>query len=162
MNRNSKIVVLVIIAIILGYAVYNQQQNKLPSSSTSLTTPPIPLTSNLTEEEKFILNPPSATASSDLKKKHADTIAKLAKEGSSLEIKDCKPNILVLQVKQGSDLVAKNLDSVKHRLIFDSEHIFELPASGSKTINVDFKYGTGDYGFVCEGIGLTGFLHIIP
>jgi plastocyanin len=68
----------------------------------------------------------------------------------------------VLQVKQGSELEFKNMDNINHKITFDSENIYEIEANSSKNIKIEFKYGTGDYGYVCEGVGLTGFLHIVP
>ncbi len=163
--HNSKVLILIGIAIILGVAILNQQKTKSSPRSTASPTPSIKprlLPPNLTDDEKFILFPPSVDASRSAKQKHANTVAKLAKVGDNLEIKDCQPSPLVLQVKQGSDFKIKNNDNVKHKIIFDEEHIYELPANNSQTYKAQFKYGTGDYGYVCEGVGLVGFLHVAP
>ena len=70
---------------------------------------------------------------------------------------------LTLSIFLTGDAAFKNMDNVERTLIFDGEHAYELPANGSQTIKADFKYGTGDYGYVCKGaVRLAGFLHIIP
>lgn len=165
--KQSKIksMILVGIAILLGAAVFNQQREKSsanPVPSPSPTVQPLLLPANLTDDEKFILNPPSVEASRSTKQKHAQTVAKLAKQGSSLEIKECQPTPLVLEVKENTEFIIKNLDSVSKSITFDEDHQYKIPGSGATTIKADFKYGTGDYGYICSEVGLTGFLHIIP
>lgn len=154
---NAKFSILVGVAILLIFAIYQQKVNNSPFTTTSS----LPSVSNITEDERFILNPPPATASAEKKKKHAEIVTKLAKEGNLVEIKDCKPTPLVLQVKQGSEFKIKNNDNVNHNIIIDSEHAYELPTNNQLTIKAEFKYGPADYGYICEGAGLVGFFHII-
>lgn len=159
-----KLVILIVVAILLLAAINNQRktQKSTPSSSPNLSTQPKLLPSNLTEDERFILNPPPVDASRSAKDQHAQTVAKLAKVGDTLEIKDCQPTPLVLQVKQGSQLKINNQDNIKHKITLDEEHSYELPANNTLTIKIEFKYGTGDYGYICQGVGLVGFLHVSP
>lgn len=158
-NSKFKIIALVGIAVLLLVGINNQQKAKTsPAPSPQAKLMP----SNLSEDEKFILNPPSPDASASAKQKHAQTVAKLALVRNQVEIKDCQPTPLVLQVKQGSEFTVKNSDNTSHTLTFDEDHNFKIPANGLTTIKAEFKYGTGDYGYVCEGVGLVGFLHIIP
>lgn len=164
MKRNSKVLILIGIATLLGIAIFNQQKVKSSPTPTASPSPspqlrPLPL--NLTDDERFILNPPSVEASRSALNKHAQTVKKLAKIGDLLELKDCQPTPLALEVKQGSEFKIKNEDSVSHNIIFDEEHIYKIPANGSLTIKAKFKYGTGDYGYVCEEVGLVGFLHVV-
>lgn len=164
-KRNFKLVILVAAAILLLVAISKQQkikQSASPSPSPNISTQPKQLPTTLTEDERSILNPPSVDASRSAKDQHAQTVAKLAKEGNTLEIKDCKPNPLVLQVKQGSDFKINNNDSVDRKITFDEDHVYKIPANNKLTIKAEFKYGTGDYGYICEGTGLVGFLHIAP
>lgn len=161
-----KIIILVGIASLLAVAIFNQQKTKL-SQNNSASSPapsiqPKLLPSNLTDDEKFILFPPSVDASKSAKEKHAQIVAKLAKMGDSIEIKDCQPTPLVLQVKQGSKFTIKNGDTTSHNIVIDEEHQYKIPANGNLEIVAQFKYSTGDYGYICEGVGLTGFLHVAP
>lgn len=159
-----KIIILVSIAILLGVAIFNQQKAKLSQNNSALSslssTQPRLLSTSLSDDEKFILFPPSADASKSAKKKHAQIVAKLAKQNDTLEIKDCQPTPLVLLIKQGSKFTIKNDDSTAHNFVIDEEHQYKIPANGSLEIVAQFKYGTGDYGYVCQGVGLTGFLHV--
>lgn len=151
-KQRTLLVALIIVGLILGYSIYNQSQQKSQKS----------IPQALTEDERFILTPPSSDASKSALKKHAQMVKKLAQDGSLLEIKDCDPNPLVLKTRIGSDLEIKNQSTTNHRIIIDSKHYYDVPANGSKIIKAEFKYGTGDYGYVCEGAGLVGFLHITP
>ncbi len=163
-----KKVIILLGILVVAVAIMNQQKTKQLTyynlaPSPSPTIKPIPLPANLTDEEKFILNPPSAEASRSALNKHAKIVAKLAKEGNILGINNCLPTPLVLQVKQGDQLTIKNGDS-KHKIMFDEEHVYELPTNNSLTLKASFKYGTGDYGYVCEGSEgrrIVGFLHVI-
>lgn len=161
---NVQFTILLGIAIVLGVAIYNQQQVKAPSPTISPSPSPQlrPLPENLTAEERFILNPPPAEASRSVLQKHAQTVKKLAKEGDAVAIKDCHADPLVVRVKQGSEIQIKNMDNVSRTIIFDEDHIFKLPPESSKTIKAKFKYGTGDYGYVCHNIAMVGFLHVVP
>lgn len=166
MKKNSKAIILLSIAILLAVAIFNQQKAK--TSQNNSGSSPVPsaqpglLPTTLSDDEKFILFPPSADASKSAKEKHAQIVAKLAKQSDTLEIKDCQPTPLVLLVKQGSKFTIKNKDSAAHNFVIDEEHQYKVSANGSLEIVAQFKYGTGDYGYVCEGTGLTGFLHVAP
>lgn len=159
--KKYKLLIILALVLLLVIAIQNQQKSKLSTSPTSSPSDKQLLPSDLTYEERFILTPPEKDASEEAKKAHAQVVSNLAKETKFLEIKKCKPNPLVLKIKEGSQFEIKNMDNVKHRIIFDSLHYYDIPANGNKTITAQFKYGTGDYGYVCEGTGLVGFLHVI-
>lgn len=157
---NSKFLILLAVGVILIVAVYNKQNTKSYHSSTNSPSNKQLLPSDLTYEERFILTPPDKDATQEAKKAHAQVVANLAKEAKYLEIKDCKPNPLVLKIKEGSQFEIRNMDNVKVKIIIDSLHSYDIPPNGNKTITAQFKYGTGDYGYVCERVGLVGFLHV--
>lgn len=166
-KQQKVLAVLIIAALILGFLVAKQKgliqvgtQPSIPSSKALNSTAPVP--GNLSSDEQALLHPPSADASDSAKQNHAQLVAKLAKPGTSLAIKDCKPTPLVLQLKQGDQFEVSNNDNAEHKLTFDEAHAVTIPANGKTTIKADFKYGSGDYGYVCEGLGLVGFLHITP
>ena len=163
-KRNGKYlpIILIGIAIILGYAIYSQHVQKQPPVLSPNSTQQRLLPANLTDDEHFILNPPSSDASRSAKDKHAQTVAKLAIVGSNIQITNCKPSPLVLQVKLGSEFTITNKDSTSHNITFDEEHTYKVSANGNLTIKAEFKYGAGDYGYVCEGVGLVGFIHVAP
>lgn len=162
MEKNLKLITFLAITVILALAIYSQHKIK-PSTDPAPSPSPQPklLSDTLTPDEKFILNPPPADASRSAKKKHAEVVAKLAKETPMLEIKNCQPNPLVLQIKQGSEFKIKNYDTVERRIFVDGSHVYKIPAKGEQNIKAEFKYGTGDYGYVCEGVGLVAFLHVV-
>lgn len=153
--KNKKLILGTAVVLILAAAL---SQTKTQPQTLVSTPPPTSLV--LTKDEKFILNPPPANASRSALQKHADMVARLAKSADSLELNNCKPTPLVLNIKYGSELKIKNNDNVKHIIIIDGKHYYELPTNNSLTIKADFKYGTGDYGYVCGGVGIVGFLHV--
>ncbi len=158
MKGNYKFIIILAVIVIVVIAIQNQQKSKL--SAPSYSSSPKVSTSNLDHEENFILNPPDADAPKIAKQAHAQVVSNLAKQASFLEIKDCKPNPLVLKVKEDMDIEIRNMDNVKRRIIVDSLHYYDLPANGTITITAKFKYGTGDYGYTCDETGIVGFLHI--
>lgn len=158
MKGKFKFIIFLAIIVLVVIAIQNQQKSKL--SAPSYSSSPKVSDSNLNHEENFILNPPFANAPKIAKQAHAQVVSSLAKETKYLEIKDCKPNPLVLKVKEGTDIEIRNIDNVKVRIIVDSLHYYDIPANGTKTTTAKFKYGTGDYGYVCDEAGIVGFLHI--
>ncbi len=144
------------IAIILLIIIQNQQKPQKIVPATLHTNPQV-----LTEDEKFILNPPPADASKSAKIKHATLVSKLAKDSPTLAVNNCQPDPLVLKTKQGFDFQIKNQDDKEVTIEIDSQHFYKIPPKNSLTIQAKFKYGTGDYGYVCNGMKLAGFLHIL-
>lgn len=157
-NKYKLLIVLLLLLIIL-VAIANQQKSRV-SQTPNQSYFSKPSDSNLTDPKNFLLNPPKEGSSKDLFQAHAQIVATYANEAKFLEIKDCKPNPLVLKVKQGSKFEIKNMDNVKRKIIIDSQHFYDIEANDSRTITAQFKYGTGDYGYVCDEVGIVGFLHV--
>ena len=155
-NRRKKAFLALVGVVIVFLLVLPSRQTSQKPSYTSPS--PIP---QLTEDEKFMLNPPAANASSSAKEKHKIIVASLAKESETIDIKNCKPNPLVVKTKLGSEIKIINKDNEKRRIIIDSKNIFKIAPGEEKMVNTKFKYGTGDYGYVCEGSGIVGFLHVV-
>ncbi len=157
-----KIYVLLGAVIAIAVAIYSQQSMRITTSPIITQSPPQlkALSKDLTYEERFILHPPQVEASATAKQKHAKMVAKLASASASLEITNCEPKPVVLKVKKGNKFTVKNNDKHPHKIMLDEKTSFEIPANGSLIVTADFNYGTGDYGYVCEGAGLVGFIHV--
>lgn len=163
--KNTGFIILISVGflVLLGMATFKQQVPKYSSNHPNSSLAPALIPSkSLVDDERFILNPPAVDASRSAKQQHARIVAKLAKIGDTLEIKDCLPTPLVLQLKQDTEFKIKNSSNNDIRIIFDEDHAYRVSANGSTTVKAHFKYYTGDYGYVCEKTGLVGFLHIIP
>lgn len=155
------IIILLIIAVVLGYAIYKQQDPKSPSvPDVSIPTPSVStqISSALNADEKAVLNPPPSDASPAEREEHDALAAKLSKESDNLDITNCRPNPLVLRIQINKNLKVKNSDNINHKLIFDDTHQYQIPKNSTIDIKVDFGHGAGLYGYVCEGVGLTGFI----
>ena len=155
LKRRRFIIFLAALLVFLIFLLYPKPSTQNPSYSPSETV------KELTEEEKFILDPPISSATSAAKEKHQRIVAKLASEAATIEIKDCRPTPTVVKTQIGSEIKIKNYDSVERKILIDSKNIFTIPAKEEKVIETSFKYGSGDYGYVCEGSGIVGFLHVI-
>lgn len=172
MKSNLLIIVLVVTALTLGVFIINPSGLKLPSfenkaSKSELEQDSVPDTpksrlmpANLTEEEKKLLTVPSPDASEEEINAHIALGEKLAKEGDTLEITDCKPKPLVLRVKEKTNFKVLNNDKIDHTLIIDDDHKYPISAGETTEIKADFGKPPGLYGYVCEGVGLTGFIFV--
>lgn len=174
---NLIILVLVIVAIYLGYSVYRKSQNKglenknisvnnsspsgsIVATSSSNTSLPRKLPSNLSEEEKKVLD--FESVKSDEEKRAQMALAqKLAKQEDNLEISGCSGNPVVIKVKLGQNLTLKNNDKVKHNFIVNNNHQYEVAAESVKSIIADFQKGPGLYGYRCDSFGTSGVILVI-
>lgn len=165
-NGKLKIIVIIIAVLLVSTISIQQKSNPL-----SVNPSPYPISSpvsdmskaienNLTTDEQLILAPPPSSSESALKK-HAETVKKLAQKGSVLGIKNCQPDPLVLEVKQGDKIEIRNNDNVVRKIMVDEAHTIVIQPNSTATISAKFKYGTGDYGYVCKDAGLVGFLRIV-
>lgn len=163
MKSNILIAILSVTAIVLGVLIIKPSGLKLPSfenkvSKSELERKAIP--ADLTEEEKDLLTVPSSDASKEEIEAHIALGAKLAKEAEVLEITDCEPKPLVLKVKEKAMFKVFNKDNIDHTLIIDPEHKYALSAQKTTEIKADFGKPPGLYGYVCEGVGITGFIFV--
>ncbi|MEK7517793.1 MAG: hypothetical protein AAB583_04545 [Patescibacteria group bacterium] len=166
------IAVLVVIAVVLGYQIYQQ--------TTVYQTPPIqngtvPQTvgnqqastqKGLTAEEKQALSFPGPNATEEEKKKHSDLVDELGNRVAGtlfLDITGCKPNPIVYRVKQGGSFKVKNSDSIDHTLSTDRK--ITIKANSEQTLtSKSIGDVLGNYGYGCAEIsgGTVGIIQIIP
>lgn len=156
-------IILIIVALVLGYLIYLQRFPNHPSApKPTLTSLPKLLPSDLTEEERILLIPPATDAPRFEKDKHDALAEKLSKESDTLDITNCRSNPLVLRARINQNLTVKNEENLDRKLIFDDDHQYPIPKNSTTTLKVDFGKGVGLYGYVCEGVGLTGFILVTP
>jgi len=160
------IIILLAVALVLGQAIYKQQspqpsKESLPRETNSSNLPKL-LPPDLTADEKAVLNPPSPDAPAAEREKHSALAAKLSKESDSLDITNCRSNPLVLRIKINKNLIVKNSGNIDRKLIFDDTHKHQIAKNSTTNIKVDFGHGVGLYGYICEGVGLTGFILVTP
>jgi len=172
MKSNILIVILIVTAIVLGVKIIDPSWLQMPTfekdvsksepkqESSQSEYPAIPIREDLTEEEKDLLTVPSSDAPKDEIEAHIALGAKLAKEAEVLEITDCEPKPLVFKVKEKAMFKVFNKDDIDHTLIIDPEHKYPLPRQETTEIKADFGKPPGLYGYVCEGVGLTGFIFV--
>lgn len=160
------IIVLIVTAGILGYAVYNQfTSTKEPVETTSsqpstaqnqiliLSTPtssPVPKAVALTEDEQAALKTPGINATEEEKRKYAEAAIRAAKDAALLDIGQCQGKPVVLRVKEKQTLTVNNPDPENHTIVVDKDHMYSVPANGEKDIVIDFGKGIGLYGYGCD------------
>ncbi len=161
---------LVITAIVLGWQIW-QTTRTSKTPLTTVTTPapsasPIVTASSSptsADDEKQLLNTPSQTSSQADKNTYAQLVSKYVKAVDNFDIKNCSPQPLAAQVKDGMIFTAKNSDSSPHTLLLDSAHRYQIPAKGQLKITANFGHGPGIYGYGCDqSTGAVGIFLVTP
>ncbi|MDP3778758.1 MAG: hypothetical protein Q8R30_01760 [bacterium] len=146
------LIVLVLIALVLGYFIYVQLSPLGVAQKDYSTESGSSPNQNLTADEQAVLNPPAKGSTEDAFKQHAELVQRLAKDADYLDITGCAANPVVFRVKDKTKIAVKNSDQGKHSLIFDSAHIYEIPPHATTQIAIDFSHGSGIYGYGCDGV----------
>lgn len=151
----------VIIAFILGYAIYNQLQGKAPQQTQeekqeeTSTTPSV----SRSPEETELLQVPGENATDEERQQHLEGVLEVARSSDTLNVSSCNPDIFALRVKQGETFTIKNDDTQEHTVVLNEDHIYKIPSQGSTEVEVDFGRGPGIYGYGCDTSGrAVGFL----
>jgi len=144
---NITIIVLLAIAVILGYKIYKVKGFKIPSDQSFQSSP----TPTVNPEEKEVLNFPEPSASNEEKKKHSQLVLKLAKETDTIDITNCQPEPLVVYLDRGDKLTFKNQDEEPHKIKWGGKDT-EI-TNGMTVISASQVFGSevGDYGYLCDG-----------
>lgn len=137
---------LVLMAVVLGAVELKRYYQEYPS-------------------RQFIKNFPKdgkPTAKGDA---YQSQISTWAQEIDTLDIGNCRPNPLVLRIKNKSTLTVKN-SGWRNQLFWVTEiHNFLIPARESKSIYLDLENGPGLYGFGCgkfdKNFVVRGVLEVI-
>lgn len=152
------LVILVVIAGVLGYLIY-QKSISLPKKEPAQSQPAANNSqaksersdaATLTDEEKEVLNPPSQGANEAEMKKHFELVQKLAKEPDFLEVAKCEVRPVVTRLRNSKTFQVRNQDSIDHTIVVDKDHTYSISAGSTQTIPVDFGHGAGVYGFGCD------------
>ena len=141
-------IILIGIAIVLGYLIFQQQRPDSPKETGSqVSTREYP---SYTSSDDILIFP-DKDAPSDVRRLHSELAQSIAQEGSVLEIGgDCVANPVVLQIQQGATLKVQNTDTIQHELVVSQEYIYLIEAGQSEDLIVDFGKGPGLYGYGCD------------
>lgn len=156
------IVLAVVVALGLGYMISRRASSPptgvtmQPSSTPSLSggarsSNLPPSTSDLTADQKLVLQPPPTGAEKEAIGRYYEAVERLAKNTDAIEIgRTCSANPIVVRVKQGTKLVVTNKDTNDHALNFDGPTSHSIRANSTETITVDFSHGPGLYAYTCD------------
>lgn len=161
------VAVLAIIAVILGYKIY-QQQTAINNQTASTTQQPNDNTNpainknvpQLTKSESSQSSDTTPTAEDlylfmskadtlEYKDKYIETAKRLAVETNVINYSNCKAKPVSVKMKKDSEVQLKNNDAYPIEILHEKFKIFKVPANQSITIKTDF--GSGIYGYGCTG-----------
>ncbi len=165
---------LIILSVILGTLILKPSfkdgqinpPTKTPVNKQTqlLVGSPRPFPSSLSADEIAVLNPPPPNANKTDKDKHFALVTKLAQDASELNLNKCNlPSPLVLKTKLGANINIKNDDNKDHVIVLDQGNKFTVPANKTLALKVNFPYGQGAYGYLCDDLpGVIGFFLVTP
>lgn len=174
------IAVLAVIAVVLGYQIYQQTVSKKAPTTrqqpptrtitqpvgTQSSTQTAPQKTELTAKEKQVLNFPGPNASQEEKNAWEAVVRKLGAESEGvayLDISGCKPNPVVYRVKLDSSFMVKNSDQKDHE-IYNAKRV-TIKANSTQTLRTqEIGSNIGLLGYGCDGSpGLgVGIIQIVP
>ena len=166
MNKNYLVLVglpmALVVVFFLGFLVGNRSKAKPVSSKSeeakkvqaSLPTQPL----ILSEDEKKILSPIASNAAEAEKKERSLLALSLSKRSTFLEINECQPQPVVLELTKGTDFMIRNSSSHFHRVTFDKSHTYALHPGEQTTVKADFAQSLRRY--ACD-FEISGYLNII-
>lgn len=160
--------VLVVLAIVLGGAIYQQQtgsksqtgipqDRSVPQPVANQNTQQASTPRELTAEEKQALNFPGPNATEAEKKAHADLVNKLGNQSGVpfLDISGCRPTPVVYRVKLGGTFKVKNSDSKDHTIYTDRDTVIKANSEQTLT-SKDIGDNLGQYAYGCDGSAGSG------
>lgn len=172
------VVVLVIIAVVLGYKIYQQitsTNQSIPTSQQSedRTIPQsvdrqevTPKTSTSSDQnsnpEDWIYRFPGDNATQEEKQQFSDNLNRFAKQTEVLEISNnCKSSPLVMRIKKDQEFQIKNTSGTDIKIIISTQYQIPIGANTAKTVKAYFG-GIGAFGYRCEGFEkISGIIDII-
>lgn len=155
------IAVLVVIAVVLGYQIYQQQTgyNTPEQNNQQYVTPQVPINTQQTNQpaiESLLKRFVAPHNSPEEKAKFFSDLNAVAKETDLLSVTNCKPNPSVLKVKKGSSFKITNEDNRSITLGIIEQNII-INSKSTVTVEANWEGATGLH---CES-SIVGILYTI-
>lgn len=135
-------VVLLGIAGILGYMIYQEQQ----------ATNPVVGQQEDVKEVGGVFDIPGPNATEEEKQAHFQLVQSMVQIGDAIDITGCNALPNVLEVKGGNSVSVKNQDDIEHVIALNPDDIYTVPANSTTDIEFDFSQGFGLYAYGCDEI----------
>lgn len=152
---NISIIVLALIAIGLGYMIFQSKRMQIFQESSNVVFPSvseIPSISAIPSnaDEILVLQPPLSNAKKeDITRYHA-AVEKLAQDSTSIKIDDnCIATPRVARMKIGTTFSITNQDNYPHLLSFEGPS-YTIPPKGIQELTATFNHGDGIYAYTCD------------
>ena len=173
MVMNAVLVFLVLVAVVLGYFVYqkittggtttplNQEVSQMPvegvvdgsqEATTDRAAVPIPSEDpTLTADERAVLNPPASGSPEGDFQAHFALAQRTATEANMLTMSaGCRMNPVILKAQNETTVLVQNQDTVAHTIVFNGTLTYPVPAGGEVSLPIGFEKGVGLYGYACD------------
>jgi len=174
MDKKNLVIVLVVVALLLGFLVLNKDKSNSPSVAVNQTGQnaggEAPLGSgevgertypaSFGDDEKSVVNVPF-NGTTEEQQAHFDLASRMAVAGDEVAVSNCYGDPLVLRFSLKDKLKISNPDSVDHKIIFDAETSVVVKAGETKTVDGAFEKGAGLYGFGCDSLPGTAGLFLV-
>lgn len=170
------IAVLALIAVVLGYKIYQQKalnivplttqptQDRTTTGTVKQTTPATTQTNAAPQNIDVntlvnnLVKPDNTQAERD---RLATTTRLAAIKADVLDISNCNPNPSIFQVKKGAEFKVKNSNSIDQKIMITPQQQYNAPANQTVTLKADF--GPGIISYRCNkdnGYPLVGIFFV--
>ena len=106
------------------------------------------------DKKREVLNFPGQNGekvSPEDRDRHAELIKSVAVNSDTLNLADCVPNPLVLEVGHGESIAIQNPDEIGY-ILYHGKYRVTIPAGETKNIVITHSFGDGG-----EGVGFAGY-----
>lgn len=160
------IVILIVIALGLGGAIYRKNNPSLEdpnyetNKNSSLATNSNLSDENLTEEERILLYHHPKDATEEQRLAFAEFVNQKATEGDTIVVKDCTAKPIVLKTSYNSTFTVDNQGTTDINFGVSDERT--LVKAGSKAkIKANYRNGPGIYGYGCDDTTLRRSIGVL-
>lgn len=142
---NIVTVVMIVVAFVIGFRIYQTSKEKPLVNSTPATSS----NQTMSAEEKVLVTPPQ-TATEQEKKDYEQLVISLAKDAPIVDIANCIADPVVWRIKDKQAFTMKNSGDKEHRIIFYNQEAVVIPPKKEQEVEVNFQYGYGVYAYGCD------------
>ena len=152
-NNKSLIISLAVVAVfLLVIILINSQSTQTDVDDSSYNNDDIVLDTEI----NTVLDFPNVNTTEEDRSAHYDLAVSQSVAADELNITNCEPSPLVLEVVDGSEFGIKNDGNQDITIRFDIDVFFTIPAGDTLTAEANFGFGEGLYGYGCEGVPNEG------
>lgn len=148
-------VILLLIAILLGFQIYYKYSSPAPQKASAIA-PQVSIAPQKAGDPLAFPTPGDKEGIT----KHHELLSTLAKTSDTLDVTDCRPNPQILRIKSDDALTIVNKGSADITLA-NGENVYSIKANTTNKIpDMKFTHGPGDYGYSCNKTPIAGVFFV--